>query len=97
MENKVDNEQMDEMISDALDYRHQFYNMLDRYNNFKNVLNKTIRESKSKTKNFYQKLEDIYVFEKVYYVKFQECKSYSNQWKTKNNNLHSIRYRRIYH
>ena len=82
MEEKVSNIEMEKMISDALDYRHQFYNMLDRYNKFKKVLDETLDEyNVSKSKELCQKLEDLYVFEKVYYVKFEEGKTYSNQWK----------------
>ena len=82
MEEKVNDKEMEKMISDALDYKHQFYNMLDRYNKFKKVLDETLDEyNVSKSKELCQKLEDLYVFEKVYYVKFEECKTYSNQWK----------------
>ena len=83
----------DAEISDALNFRHQYYNMLDRYNllekNCNKLFNKVISNvSEEERLSALEKLKDIYLFEKVYYVKFEEGNTYSSKWaKSKDSTL----------
>ena len=83
----------DAEISDALNFRHQYYNMLDRYNllekNCNKLFNKVISNVlKEDRLSALEKLKDIYIFEKVYYVKFEEGNTYSSKWaKSKDSTL----------
>ena len=75
----------DAEISDALNFRHQYYNMLDRYNLLEKNCNKLFNKVISNVSNedrlsALEKLKDIYIFEKVYYVKFEEGNTYSSKW-----------------